>query len=126
MSHQFLSVLNVRKYFSVLLCYSFLLTYLAPLAIADARRSSIATAQTQGIGVGPTSGAPEGILPNLDEVKPRQLPQPRAPQAIPSTVRSRRSPLAPRTARHVGDPLPSRSPSPLPSPSILPSKILCY
>jgi YD repeat-containing protein len=103
---------------SLALCYSLLHISLAPFKAEGAGRSLLLRGLVQN-GTMPRSGAPEGLLPNLDEVKMRHLPQPRAPQAIPSTVRSRRNPLAPRTVRRVGDPLPS----PLPTPSILPSPI---
>src|SRR5436190_6960701 len=104
-----------RKLFAVLVCYSLLLTCIAPFALAHAKHSAAVRRTPQdGLAV---AGAPEGVFPNLDEVRNGQLPQPVAPPSISSTIRSPRNPLAPRTVLHVGDPLPS----PLPSPSLLPS-----
>jgi hypothetical protein len=110
-----------RKLFSLLLCYSLLLTCVAPFAIARAKRFPLVTGRSQNNDTA-VAGAPEGIFPNLDEVRNAHLPQPIAPPSVASTLRSLRNPLAPRTVLHVGDPLPSPSilPSPLPSPSTSP------
>jgi hypothetical protein len=79
----------------------------APLGTANVRRGFFKH-QTQDNGPTPISGAPEGTLPNLDDVKARQPPIARAPISVASTLRSRRNPIAPRT-RRVGDPLPTPS-----------------
>src|SRR6267378_757756 len=112
----------LRQAISVFICYSLLQVLLAPFALARGKRFSLVPGRPQENGVAVT-GVPEGVFPNLDEVRNQQLPQPIAPPSVPSTMRSRLNPLAPRTVMHVGDPLPSPSPltTPLPSPSIFPS-----
>lgn len=47
--------------------------------------------------------APEGTFPVLGEV-PQEQVRLHSPEAIPSTLRSRRKPLQPRNGRRVGDP----------------------
>src|SRR6185503_14070904 len=54
----------------------------------------------------PQPGPPSGALPNLDEIKQRRQPEPKAPAAIASTARSKRKPLESRQGRKVGDPPP--------------------
>ena len=49
------------------------------------------------------AAAPEGVFPNLDEVK-REQPSPPLLLEMPSTMRSPRVPLAPRDGKRVGDP----------------------
>ena len=44
----------------------------------------------------PQQGPPAANLPNLDEVKQRRDPEPEAPAAVPSTMRSRRKPVPSR------------------------------
>lgn len=107
---------TLSRSIAMLVCCWLLMAPVAPFGFANARRTST-THRSQDSAPAPRAGAPEGTLPNLDEVKTRQLPQPRAPQPVVSALRSRRNPLAPRT-RRVGDPLPL--PSPVPSPSIPP------
>ena len=118
---RFFAPRTISKSITVLLCSSLLIAMLTPFGIAGGRRKAFLSNRVQESGPSPRAGAPEGSLPNLDEVKSQQLPQPVAPPSVPSTMRSRRNPLSPRIVRHVGDPLPSPSISPLPSPSILPS-----
>ncbi|MGH9968305.1 MAG: PKD domain-containing protein [Pyrinomonadaceae bacterium] len=115
---RFLSGRNVRRHFSVLLCCSLLQASLAPFRLAEARRASSRTRPQEG-GPTPVPGAPEGIFPDLDVIKSLPPPAPVTPASIPSTLRSQRNPLVPRTVMHFGDPLPS--PSPIPTPTILPS-----
>ncbi|MDQ1638475.1 MAG: hypothetical protein QOF62_1814 [Pyrinomonadaceae bacterium] len=120
------------KTLTVLVCFSLLMATLTPFAVANGAGSSFLRSRAQDNGSTPISGAPEGTLPNLDQVKVRQPPVVRAPQSVASTVRSRRNPLAPRT-RRVGDPLPTPSvlptptnlptPPPLPSPSVPPPHV---
>lgn len=119
MPSRFRSAQTQRKFFTLLLCYSLVLTYVVPFAMADARRFSSPARRAQENGLIGIAGAPEGVFPNLDEVKTRQYASPVAPPPIPSTLRSLRNPLVPRNGRRVGDPLPVPSPSvsPLPSPS---------
>src|SRR5712691_2545605 len=108
---------TLSKSIAMLVCCWLLMAPVAPFGFANARRTST-THRSQDSAPAPRAGASEGTLPNLDEVKTRQLPQPRAPQPVVSALRSRRNPLASRTVRRVGDPLPL--PSPVPSPSIPP------
>src|SRR6267378_189324 len=110
----------LRQAISVFICYSLLQVLLAPFALARGKRFSLVPGRPQENGVAVT-GVPEGVFPNLDEVRNQQLPQPIAPPSVPSTMRSRLNPLAPRTVMHVGDPLPSPLTTPLPSPSSFPS-----
>lgn len=120
---RFFAPRTISKSITVLVCASLLMATLAPFGSANEGRASFFRGRAQESGLSPRAGAPEGSLPNLDEVKNQQLPQPIAPPSVPSTMRSLRNPLAPRTVLHVGDPLPSPLPSPslLPSPSPLPS-----
>ena len=123
MLNRFLAARKIAKSITALVCSSLLIAMFAPFGIAGGGRKSFLRGRAQESGPSPRAGAPEGILPNLDEVRNGQLPQPIAPPSVMSTLRSRRNPLVPRTVLHVGDPLPSPSvlPSPLPSPSLLPS-----
>ena len=109
---------TLSKFITVLLCFSLLITTLAPFAIANGGRVSFLRSRAQGNNPSAIAGAPQGTLPNLDEVKIQQPPLARAPHSVASTLRSRHNPIAPRTGR-VGDPLPT--PSALPTPSILPT-----
>src|SRR5260370_15240 len=52
----------------------------------------------------PQKGAPGANLPNLDDVRRRRDPDPEAPAALPSTMRSKRKPLESRKGKRVGDP----------------------
>lgn len=114
---RFFAPYAMSKCIAALVCSSLLIGALTPLGLANGGRRSFLKGRTQEGSLSPVAGAPEGYLPNLDEVRNGQLPQPAAPPSVPSTMRSVHSPLEPRAVRHVGDPLPS----PLPSPSILPS-----
>jgi YD repeat-containing protein len=109
-----------RKISVILICYLLLLSGVAPFTVARARHASAGSPRLQQESVAVT-GAPVGVFPNLDTIKSQQLPQPIAPSSIPSAMRSRRNPLAPRTVMRVGDPLPSPLTTPQPSPSIFPS-----
>src|SRR5438876_179502 len=64
------------------------------------------SSQGRDHGPGPVPGPPAANLPNLDEIRVRQQPAPRAPEPIPSTMRSLHNPLVPRNGRRVGDLLP--------------------
>src|SRR6185503_7654030 len=52
----------------------------------------------------PRPGRPEGVLPNLEEVRNRSEVEPEAPPPIPSTMRSKRNEGKPWDGRRVGDP----------------------
>jgi len=54
----------------------------------------------------PRRGPPAANLPNLDELRTRNAEEPVTPDAIPSTVRSRRISVVPWDGIRVGDPLP--------------------
>jgi len=117
---------QVRKQaISVFICYSLLQVLLAPFGLARGGRMPTASRQLPTDVPLARPGPPEGILPNLDEARGRSPVVPVAPRAVASTLRSRRNPLAPRTTRRVGDPLPLPSPfpsaPPRPSPPPLPS-----
>ncbi len=99
------------------LCVSFalVLTSLAmfPLPLVSGKDSSTQGQDNQGPkndkarkvkAEAPQKGAPSATLPNIDEVKRKHDPQPEAPAPVPSTMRSRRKPLASRGGKRVGDP----------------------
>ncbi|HLA12147.1 MAG TPA: DUF4214 domain-containing protein [Pyrinomonadaceae bacterium] len=92
-----------------LLCYilscSLLLSSFVPLVLKDLGWTSLA--QGTSPSARPHPAAPEGGFPNLDEVRRRPSEEPRAPQEIHSTIRSRHNPEAPRNGRRVGDTLPT-------------------
>lgn len=64
------------------------------------------TTTSQGNRTRAIPGPPEGTFPDLDEIRQRTPARPRAPRHVPSTIRSRRSPLVPWNGIRVGDPLP--------------------
>ncbi|HBB87134.1 MAG TPA: hypothetical protein DC047_05925 [Blastocatellia bacterium] len=129
---RFLVARKLSKFIPVLVCFSLLMATLTPFAVASGGGASFLRSRAQENGAIPIAGAPEGTLPNLDDIKAREPPIARAPYSVASTLRSRRNPLAPRT-RRVGDPLPTPSalptptnlptPPPLPSPSVPPPHI---
>ncbi len=96
------------------IAYSFFISLVAPFAAAGGSRSIFGNrwlsnaAQGQRNAPQPRPGAPEGIFPNLDELRRRIPPIPRAPLPVPSTIRSKHNPLLPWDGRRVGDPLPLR------------------
>ncbi len=91
---------------------SFFVSLFAPFAAAGQGRDVFSArwlglvAQSQGNGVRPKPGAPDGEFPDLNEIRQRNTRSPRAPREIPSILRSRRNPLKPWDGRRVGDPLP--------------------
>lgn len=113
MSSRFCFASTPQKALAAFICYSLVQVSLAPLVMAGERRPLLSPSTVRSMGqdgARPRSGAPEGVFPNLDDVKSRPSVRPRAPQAIPSTKRARRKPLVPRNGRRVGDPLPIPSP----------------
>ena len=54
----------------------------------------------------PRPGSPEGILPNLNEIRSQPQIDPEAPPPIPSTIPSKRNSGKPWDGRRVGDPEP--------------------
>ncbi len=102
---------------------SFMVSFVTPFAttgqshLLNGSWMSLA-GQGEGAGPRPEPGAPEGELPNLNEVRQRAPRSPRAPREVPSIIRSRKNPLVPWDGRRVGDPLPitgSAGVSPAPS-----------
>jgi len=83
------------------LCCSLLLSSFIPLVLKDLGWTS--RAQGTSPSARPRPQAPEGSFPDLDEVRRRPSEEPRAPQEIHSTIRSRHNPEAPRNGRRVGD-----------------------
>src|ERR1044071_7277414 len=59
-------------------------------------------------GVPPRPGKPEGMFPDLDDVKNESSIEREPPAPIPSTVRSPRNSGQPWDGRRVGDPFPNR------------------
>ena len=52
----------------------------------------------------PRPGKPEGVFPDLEDVKKESGIEREAPPPIPSTIRSPKSPLQPWNGKRVGDP----------------------
>jgi hypothetical protein len=85
-----------------------------PLANLNYSRSALANGQNNSQNgnikkvdpAPPVTGPPAGNWPNLDEVKVRPSQDPRAPDSVNSTLRSRRKPIESRRGRKVGDPVP--------------------
>lgn len=78
---------------------------LALLPLADVALLVRGRAQGLSQGAGhPRRGKPEGILPDLENVKNESQEEREAPAPIPSTVRSPKLPLKPWNGRRVGDP----------------------
>ncbi len=96
------SVHTLAKFVALLVCVSMVIASFVPPARAGGGRGLFENAQRLAEARG---GPPEGKFPNLDEVRRRRQPIPRAPLAIPSTMRSPRNPLMPRNGLRVGDPL---------------------
>jgi len=66
----------------------------------------LSSTTSQGNGTRSQSGQSEGTFPDLNEIRQRTHARPRAPLHVPSSIRSRRSPLVPWNGIRVGDPLP--------------------
>jgi YD repeat-containing protein len=78
---------------------------LASLPLTDLSLLMRGRAQTQSQRVGhPRRGRPEGLLPDLEDVKNESQAEREPPAAIPSTIRSPKIPLQPWNGRRVGDP----------------------
>jgi hypothetical protein len=83
-----------------LLCCTLLFS---TLVTAGSGRASV-NGQAQPRRGNPEAGPPEADLLNLDEVRHKPHPRPKAPPHLPSLIRSRRKSLIPRNGRRVGDP----------------------
>ncbi len=108
---RFLSSARLTRFFALLAAYRLLLSSITPFAQAryglwQGFQSPLLLLQGRGSGPRPQPGPPEASLPNLDEARERDYPEPRAPEPIHSTVRSPRNPQETRNGRRVGDPLP--------------------
>jgi YD repeat-containing protein len=92
---------KVRICLAVLLCCPLLLTsFVYPFTLAQGER--LQDAET--VRSRPRAAAPEGIFPNLDEVRQARPGDPPLLFEMPSTMRSPRTPLVPRDGKRVGDP----------------------
>jgi len=76
---------------------------LLPLADLSLLIRSKAQGQSQFVGH-PRRRKPEGVLPDLEDVKNESAAEREPAPAIPSTIRSPRVPLQPWNGRRVGDP----------------------
>ena len=103
---------------SLCLCLALLLSGLSsrPIEAASGERSDPFSTRQQTSGqesrvapLLPRTGPPAANLPNLDEVKRQQVDAPRAPEALPSTMRSRRKPLQLPPGRRPGENAPRRN-----------------
>jgi Tol biopolymer transport system component len=122
---------------NVLICFALILSVIAgvvPFQTASSKESIRLRQQGNGQGnngrerrvnpPAPRTGPPAANLPNLNEVQHRRVEAPRAPNTLPSLMRSRRKPLESRNGRRVGDaPLPVPTPRALPAPSVLPTPL---
>jgi YD repeat-containing protein len=98
------------RWTSLCVCFAFVLSF---LAVVPFSRATVSLAQGLGSpngqgttvrAVPPLPGPPAVNWPNLDQVRTRPQLPPQAPMPLPSSIRSRRSPLEPRNGRRVGDP----------------------
>src|SRR3989442_3836057 len=111
------------QWISLSVCFALFLSVLAPFHFASSKESKTPTHARNSQGkkvqaVPPQPGPPAASLPNIEEARRRQHPEPEAKPNIPSLMRSRRRPLESRQERKVGDPLP---PVVLPTPISLPT-----
>jgi YD repeat-containing protein len=77
---------------------------LLPLPSVASLVSEAAQGQSEDRKGRPRPGRPEGVLPNLEEVRNRSEVEAEAPPPIPSTMRSKRNEGKPWDGRRVGDP----------------------
>src|SRR5688572_19440351 len=98
-------VLTLRISLSIIICTCLLLVPFGPLVVSDAAQGRSADRMGR-----PKPGKPEGVWPNLEEVKEQSQVEREAPPSIPSTVRSPRNSGKPWDGRRVGDaPDPNRT-----------------
>jgi len=90
---------SISHALSLIISISLLVTTLDLSLTADTRGQS----QDRRAGK-PRPEKPEGELRDLEEVQRESQDEPRAPDAIPSTIRSPKVPLEPWNGRRVGDP----------------------
>lgn len=67
---------------------------------------SVDAAQSEGRRARPRHAQPEGVLPDLEELKTESQIEREAPAPIPSTIPSRKNSGKPWDGRRVGDPSP--------------------
>lgn len=77
---------TISKPITVMVCASLLMSTLAPFGMASGGAAPFLRGRAQESGPSPRVGAPEGSLPNLDEIRNQQPPQPAAPPSVPSTM----------------------------------------
>src|ERR1044072_2321060 len=70
----------------------------------------------------PRHKKPEGILPDLEDVKKESNVEREAPPPIPSTMRAKRNEGKPWDGRRVGDPWPPQRPVDQPAPDRQPDR----
>lgn len=122
LNEDYSSVGYMIRWISLFTC---VVLFVSSLGLTPTTKSSVHSSQAQQSANGrrkrvlpkpPEPRAPTVNLPNLDEARQRGSAQPRAAQAVESTVRSRRKPLESRNGMKAGDPIPRVTPSPSASP----------
>ena len=94
-------VLKFRISLSITICTFLLLIPIGPLVVSDAAQGR----SSDRVGR-PKPGKPEGVWPDLDEIRRESQIEREAPPPIPSTIRSPRNSGKPWDGRRVGDPEP--------------------
>src|SRR5688572_3936701 len=98
----FSSLISQNCLFRVALVSTLCITLLLPRS--PLFTTEAASSQSAARTARPQPGKPEGVFPDLTEVK-KELDITREPESpIPSTVRSPKNPLRPWNGRRVGDP----------------------
>ena len=69
---RFFAPRTISKSITVLVCSALLMASFAPFGIANGGRASLLRGRAQESSPSPRAGAPEGSLPNLDEVFPEK------------------------------------------------------
>ena len=91
--------LTLRTILSFSICASLLLLPNVPLVTSEASQGSSSTRTAR-----PRWNRPEGIFPNLDDIKSESHVRHEPPAPIPSTIRARKNEGKPWDGRRVGEP----------------------
>ncbi|HEX6648430.1 MAG TPA: DUF4214 domain-containing protein, partial [Pyrinomonadaceae bacterium] len=102
MYHRVAHRLTLRTAIALTLCFALLPFPSVSLLISGA-------AQAQNHRGRPRPGRPDGVLPNLDEIREESQIEREAPPPVPSTIRAKKNEGKPWDGRRVGDPEPPGS-----------------